>query len=385
MNAIRLSLASLLFVASITAASWSKDDGKYSLHIRPGKSSERGEWRAALEVLKSGRRGGLNIEFGQERSMYSSYIPRESAPEFNGKAKDGEEISLVVSAEAGDLKLAGQVKGKFASGTYDFIENREFSGEAEKLFKREVTVEESLRLAFARVSIAFIRGVFQAGISPSVEEVVALRAHGLAPDGIKAYAAAGFSKPYEMTSLRAHGATPEYAAGVRASGYGKTAEEVTRFKAHGVKTEELEGWNAAGFKAAGEEIVRLHVHGVHPAYGAAWKKSGFDFSAEELVRLKIHGVPAEFGEALAGVDKKTSAEQAIRLKIHGVSPEFFREVKKSNPEMTIEDVVNLKLNGVSSDYVAALNAPGRTPLGASEIIDLKRRGISVETARKLRQ
>lgn len=385
MNSIRVLLAGLLCVASIAAASWSKEEGRYALHLRSGKTSERGEWRAALEVLKSGKRGGINFELREERSMHGSYIPRESAPEFKGKTKDGEEISFVVSADPGDLKFTGLVKGKFASGSYYFEENKEFSAEAGKLFKREVTTEELLRLAFARVSISFLRGVFQAGISPSVEEVIALRVHGLAPDGVKAYAAAGFAKPYEMTSLRAHGATPEYAGGVRASGYGKTVEEVTRFKAHGVKTEELEGWNAAGFKGAGDEIVRLHVHGVQPAYGAAWKKGGFDFSAEELVRLKIHGVPAEFGEALSGIDKKTSAEEAIRLRIHGVTPEFFREVKKSNPEITVEDVVNLKLNGVSSEYVAALNVPGRKPLGAGEIIDLKRRGVSMETARKLRQ
>jgi hypothetical protein len=411
--AITTSVAALLiFVATANAALFGKNYNDHALTLAPEKSRTEGEWRAGVDVLKRNRGSGINIEIREDRSTYGFYLPTERAPRIEGKTSDGSTLHFVIEAESGDLEFDGVVKNKVASGRYVFEPNKEYAAEAGKLLRAEPTNDELLKLAFARVSLGYIKGIHEALPSSNLDDMVRLRHHGLDPDGVKAFVAAGFARVEEITRLRNHGVTPEYATKARAAGYGKSAEEITRLRNFGVTPEYLTGWKEAGFALSADEIVKLRNFGVQPEYGAAWKKAGYDIDPEGLVRARNFGVPIEFAAALGG-DKKPSLDEVVRMRQFGINADFYRDIKGVKPDYSVEEIIRLRQFGVSSDYmkaicatrndftaeqivklrsfgvpaeyVAALNVPDRKPLDAQAIIDLRSRGVSAETARKLRE
>jgi hypothetical protein len=404
--------AFLLFIATTNAALFGKTYNDHALTLVPEKSRAEGEWRASVDVLKSNHRSGINIEIREDRSTYGFYLSTERAPHIEGKTSDGATLHFAIPAESGDLEFDGIVKNKIASGHYTFAPNKEYATEAGKLLRTDLSNDDLLKLAFARITVGYIKGVHEALQSANLEDIVRLRNHGLDPDGIKAFIAAGFSRVDDLTRLRSHGVTPEYATQARASGYGHTADEITRLRSFGVTPEYLTGWKDANFTLTTDEVVKLRSFGVQPEYGAAWKKAGFDINPESLTRAKRFGVPIEFAAALAG-DKKPSLEEVIRMRQFGINADFYRDLKNLKPDFTVEEIIRLRQFGVTpeymkaicatrndftaeqivklrsfgvpAEYVAALNIPDRKPLDAQSIIDLRSRGVSAETARKLRE
>ena len=407
-------LAAFLFVAlganaALFGRKWEDD----RLTLVPDKARTEGEWHAGIDALKGNRNSGINIEIREDGSTYGFYLPTERAPHVESKLKDGEPVRFTLGADSGDLQFDGGVKGKSAAGHYVFEPNKEFAGEVGKLLKIELSNDELLKLAFARISMAYIRGVHDALPSAGLEDIVRLRNFGLDPDGIKAYVAAGFTKTDDLTRLRSHGVTPDFATKAHAAGYGKTAEEITRLRDHGVTPETLTQWKEAGFALSTDEVIRLRNFGVQPDYGAAWKKAGFNLDPEGLVRARNFGVSADFASAIGSSDPKPSIEEIIRMRQFGVTADFYKQIKESKPNYTVEEIVRLRQFGVPADYVkavggarseftaeqiirlrnhgvpaeyvTALNVPNRKPLDADAIIDLRNRGVSAETARKLRE
>lgn len=407
-------LAGLLLGSnSVKGAFWGRDSANNRLQLIVGESRAEGEWRAGLDAFKNRWRSGMNVEIREGRSSYWFYLPSESVPDLEGKQSDGGSVHFVIPADAGDLIFNGRVEKKTAAGRYIFEPNRDFAAQAGKLLKQELSNDDLLKLAFARINLAFIQGVHDAGVPASLDDVILLRNHGLEPGGIKAYAEAGFREPKEMTKLRSHGVTPEYVVKAKAAGYGATADELARLRNHGVTPEYLQEWKDIGYRLSAEEAIGLRNHGVQPEFGAAWKKAGFEFNHEELIRARNSGVPAEFAMALADTGAKPKMEEIVRLRNFGVSADYYREIKKQNPnytseeivrfrqfgvqpdyvkavasgraDLSAEEIIKLRSHGVPADYVSALNVPGRAPLDADTIIDLRNRGVSAETARKLRQ
>ena len=406
--------ALLIFAPSANAALFGRSWNDEALTLIPEKSRAQGEWRASVDTLKGDRRrGGINIEIREDRSTHGFFIPRERLPRIEGKSSNGSAVKFAIEGDAGDLLFEGVVKNKIASGQYVFDPNKEYAAEAGKLLKAEVNDDELLKLAFARITLGYIRAVTEAIPSADLKGVIRLRNYGLEVEAIKAFVAAGFTKPEEMTRLRSYGVTPEYAEKARAAGYGKSAEEVTKMRSYGVTTEDLTGWKDAGFQLSSEDIVKLRSYGVQPDYGAAWKKAGFKIDAAGLVKARSYGVPIDFAAALGSAENKPSLDDVVRMRQYGVSAEFYRAVKELKPEYTADEIVRLRQYGVSSDYirtvcaarndftaeqivklrnhgvpadyVVALNVPDRKPLDAQAIIELRNRGVSAETARKLRE
>jgi len=409
-------MASFLLMVNGTAALFGRKWDDDRLTLVPDKSRAEGEWHAGLSGLKPSRftsSAGINVEIREGNSTYGFYLPTERAPRLDGKLSDGERIHFTINAESGDLQFDGAVKGKSAEGHYVFEPNKQYAAEAGKLLKAELTNDELLKLAFARISLGYIRAVAETLPAVTLEEVVRLRNFGLDPDAIKAYVAAGFTKIDDLTRLRSFGVTPDYATKARAAGYGKTAEELTRLRSFGVTPDDLAGWKNAGFALSTDEVVRMRQFGVQPDYAAAWKKAGFVLNPEQLVHARNFGVPIDFAQAVASVNPKTSLEEVIHMRQFGVTADYFRQIKEHKPNYTTEEIVHLRQFGVTpeyvkavagsrsdftaeqivklrnfgvpADYVAALNVPDRKPLDAEAIIDLRNRGVSADTARKLRE
>jgi hypothetical protein len=409
-------LALLLFASDSMAALFGHKWDDDRLTLVSDKSRTQGEWHAGISALNRSRvpsGAGVNIEIREGNSTWGFYLPTERGPLLEQKAGDGDHVHFTITADSGNLQFDGVAKGKSAEGHYVFEPNKQFAADAGKLLKTRPTDDDLLKFAFARITLAYIRGVTETLPSATPEEIVRLRNFGLEPDAIKAFFAAGFSKVEDLTRLRSFGVTPDYATKVRAAGYGKTAEEVTRLRSFGVTTDDLVGWKNAGFALSTDEVVKMHSFGVQPDYGAAWKKAGFDLNPEGLIHARNFGVPVDFAAAVASTKPKPSLEEIVRMRQFGITADYFREVKQYKPNYTVaeiirlrqfgvmpdylkavggsrndftaEQIIKLRNFGVPAEYVAALNVPDRKPLDADAIIDLRNRGVSAEAARKLRE
>jgi hypothetical protein len=68
-----------------------------------------------------------------------------------------------------------------------------------------------------------------------------------------------------------------------------------------------------------------------------------------------------------------------------VPSDYVKTLMKNGARFNAEQIIALRNNGVPADYIAAVNLEGREPLDAKAIIELRQRGVSADTARKLRQ
>ena len=402
---------SVFLVVGVSAALFSRGND-HRLQLRPGESRAEGSWDIDLDAYRSQRRNGVQIEIRQKGSTHSFYLPAERAPVIPN-ARNGSPIEFAIKSDAGELRFKGEVERDVATGTYRFEPNKTFAADAGKLLKRDLSNDDLLELAWSDVTWVYIQAVADAGLNPTYEDVLSLRRHGLKAEAIKEFVAAGTDKPRDIIQLRNHGVTAEYVREARQLSFGKTTDELTRLRNHGVSTEQLQGWHDAGTSPSTEEVIRLRNHGVQPEYAAAWKKAGFEFTHEELIRARNFGVPSDFPAALAKGGNKPKIEEVIRMRQYGVGADYYREMREANSKLTPEDITRFRQHGVSSeyvktlskngasftadqiislrnsgvpaDYIAAINVEGRTPLDAKSIIELRNRGVSAETARKLRQ
>lgn len=406
---VRMVALALAVLVTFSPTVWAASE---RLILKTDESRLEGKWEIDLRKYGRERRNGLHIEFREGRNnIYGYYLPEHRAPELP-RAKDGAAIDFIIPGDAGDLRFKGEVDGSVASGRYVFEPNPSFIAEARKYWKRELSREELFELSRSDVTINFIKTVSEAGVDSDYEDVLKLRRHGVKAEDAKEFGAMGFKKSGDITRMRSHGVSAEYARKTRELNYGKDAEEIVRLRSHGVNPELLQDWKEAGFAPEADEVIRLRNHGLKPDYAAAWKKAGYDFSYDDIIKARNHGVPTDFAAALGAVGDRPTLDDAIRLRQHGVNAEYYREIKKLNasytPEdivrlrqhgvqtdyvrslqkaqsFTVEEIIRLRNSGVPADYVVALNVEGRSPLDSGAIIELRNRGVSAETARKLRQ
>src|ERR1041384_4214864 len=170
---VRAAFALWMFIAvGANAAIFNRKWEDDRLTLIPDTSRAEGEWHAGVEALKGNRNSGIPIEIREGNSTYGFYLPTERAPRIEGKIKDGNPIHFTIGAESGDFQFEGAAKGKSAGGHYKFEPNKEYATEAGKLLNIELTTDELVKLAFARISLSYIRAVHETLPSASLEEVV---------------------------------------------------------------------------------------------------------------------------------------------------------------------------------------------------------------------
>lgn len=180
--------------------------------------------------------------------------------------------------------------------------------------------------ALAVESTGFLGGLADAGYtSISVDEIIALKEHGVEPRYIKDMLAAGIGTPNvaQMIQLREHGVEPEFAAGVAGSGLVVDLDV--------------------------ESIIRLRENGVSSPDMARIRGLGFGpFPADEVVRLRQHGVDAATFEALkeAGAIRAGVAE-AIESRENDLTVERIRDMRRQGfDNLSLDQILKLRRAGI---------------------------------------
>ncbi len=172
----------------------------------------------------------------------------------------------------------------------------------------------------------FLAGLADAGYtSISVDEIIALKEHGVEPRYIKDMLAAGLPTPSvaQLIQLRDHGVEPDFVASVSRSGL-------------------VEGLDVL-------RVVRLRENDVRGADMARIRGLGFGpYSAEEVIRLRQNGVDATTFAALkeAGAARSGVAE-AIEFRQNDVTVERIRDMKAQGfDNLNLEQILKLRRAGI---------------------------------------
>jgi bla regulator protein blaR1 len=123
--------------------------------------------------------------------------------------------------------------------------------EAPRAPERRSTKESAAQNAPSEPHASYIEGLQSAGLKElTVDEIIALKIHGVTPDYIRELRAAGIeaSSP-ELVSLKIHEVTPEYVRGLAAAGMTNLhVHDYLAAKIQGITPEFIQGIRSHGFK-----------------------------------------------------------------------------------------------------------------------------------------
>jgi beta-lactamase regulating signal transducer with metallopeptidase domain len=231
----------------------------------------------------------------------------------------------------------------------------------------------------------FISDLAAAGYTGlSVDDLVALKTHGVTPEFIREMNALFNRKlPVDtLTGMKIHGVTPEFMSAIKGLGYANiSADDLVEFKIHGVTPEYISDWKNAGYdKLSADSLQAFRIHGVTPAFVQEMKALGLNnLSPDDLISLKIHGVNSEFIQTMKSyVGGNLSADDLTSMRIHGVTPEFIKEMDALGyAKLSAEDLTSFRIHGVSASFIKAIQSFGYKPK-ADELTGLRIHGVTPE-------
>jgi beta-lactamase regulating signal transducer with metallopeptidase domain len=159
----------------------------------------------------------------------------------------------------------------------------------------------------------------------TVDEIIALKDHGVAPRYVKAMLAAGLGVPSveQLITLRDHGVSPDFTASMAMSGLVSDLdfERVIKLRENDVR---------------GDDLLRIRALGFGP------------FTAGDVVKLRQHGVEASTFEALkeAGAHR-AGVDDAIVFRENDVTTDRIRDMKRQGfDNMSLEQILKLRRSGI---------------------------------------
>jgi beta-lactamase regulating signal transducer with metallopeptidase domain len=224
-----------------------------------------------------------------------------------------------------------------------------------------------------------------------VEELIALRTHGITTEFIRGMNASFGSKvPVEhLIALKFHGADPQFVKEMKAAGVSNlSAERVVAFKVHGVTPQFAREMKDLGYgELSPDTLIAFKVHDVSPAFFQEVKSLGFDRpSGDELIAMKIHGVTPRFIQAIRSYTRgRVSIEQVIALRVHGAAPEFVRELEEIGyKSLSADELIAFRVHGVTAQFIKSIGSLGFNNVSAEELIAMRVHGVTPEFIQKVK-
>lgn len=172
----------------------------------------------------------------------------------------------------------------------------------------------------------FLGGLADAGYTNiSVDEIIALREHGVEPKWIKKMLPAGLGplNVKELIQLRERGVDPEFVHGVAASGLVSDLSVATVINLHDNGVD-------------GEDLARIRALGFGP------------YEADDVVRLRQNGADESAFATLKEIGlTRAEAADAIEIRQNGITVSRIKEMKKQGfNNMNLQQVIKLSRAGV---------------------------------------
>lgn len=281
-------------------------------------------------------------------------------------------------ADAGSLFCTGRFSWNGGSGDYTFTPNPDFANQLRQLGYIPPDREQQFTMMVMDIGLDFARGIKDAGLRASTDQLIELRAHGVTLPYVSEALQAGYRdfSTQDFIDLRDHGVRSDFLRDLKADGYNLTARGITDLRDHGVTSEFMRDLKRAGYDLAPREAANLRDHGVSSEYMRELKDYGLRPAAPELVSLRDHGVTPEFLKGIkdAGYDKLAS-DDVIQLRDHGVDAKFVQAAHALGYNFTPRQMVELHDHGVSASYLRNLQDSGMRNLTAEQIVKLRDHGV----------
>ncbi len=233
---------------------------------------------------------------GYSNSTWSSAVPLADAgiPGERLRAPIGP-VTFAIQREPGTFACTGSAGEGSGAGQFTYAANARFDDALASRGLGRPTYHQSLELAIAGATLAFVDQLRSSAQHPTVGDLVRVMQHGVNPRYVADLASLG----YHVASL----------------------DELVRLRDHGVSAEFIRAVQTAGFRnLSPDDLVRLADHGVTPRYIGDLAGAGYkNLSADDLVRLRDHGVSVAFVDRLkAHGYTNLSVHDLIRLRDSGL-------------------------------------------------------------------
>jgi hypothetical protein len=222
---------------------------------------------------------------------------------------------------AGALLCEGRIFLGGGSGTFEVRPDPRFVAQLNDLGYASPTADQAFDMLVARVSLDFARGVREAGLRASTDQLIELRRQGVTLPYLQALTNAG----------------------------------------------------ERGFTAA--EVIELKQQGVSPEFIRDVGQAGYHLAVARMIELKNQGIDSRYIRELAEAGLRPAAGDLIQFKQQGVSPRFLQEARDLGYSFRPDELIELKNQGVGEDYLRNLRASGMRNLTASQIVQLKNHGV----------
>jgi beta-lactamase regulating signal transducer with metallopeptidase domain len=191
---------------------------------------------------------------------------------------------------------------------------------------------------------SYLETMRKSGIEFDVDQLVAMKIHGVTPEYIDAMRATGLKIDAEsLIALRIHDVNPDFVASVRAQGFSPGADEIVAFRIHGITPEYVKSLRDLGISPDVDQVVALAIHRVTAEYVRQMRAAGFDPDTEGLIAMKIHGVTPELRKAFEAGGYELDVEQLVHAQVMGVTPEFIAKARSHGfDKLSFDQLIHLK-------------------------------------------
>ena len=279
----------------------------------------RNEWKLTGSGTPGMVHFGIQRSSPGNRNSYSSDVPLSAFRGLNPGQSGLAKFEYV--ADAGTFACEGRFSFGAGSGSYTFRENPRFVAELQQLGYDAPREDQLFHMAVMQISLDFARGIREAGLLASTDQLVELRIHGVSLSYIRETQNAGYRDltPRDYVEMKIHGVGTDFLRAVKHAGYEIPSRQIIEMKIHGIGVEYIRDLGIYGLKPEPTDLVQMKIHGIDPDFIREARDLGYRFTARELIELKIHGVGGDYLRNLkASGMRDLSAEQITRLKIHGV-------------------------------------------------------------------
>jgi hypothetical protein len=307
----------VLFIASVVPAQAADPGtvGRWSIAARADDQS-----RVSLRLEYAGASGNdsWNASWSSTVALADAGIP---ADRLRGPIAP---VTFTIQREPGNFGCTGSAGEGSGGGQFTYAQNARFDDALASRGMGRPTLHESLELAIAGTTLAFIDRIRSTTQHAGVADIVRVVQHGVSPRYVDELAALGYKTPSldDLVRLRDHGVTPDFIRSVQQAGYRNLSPDaLVRLADHGVRERFIADMRAAGYtKVTADELIAFRDHGVTPRYVGELAAVGYkNFSVEEIVTLRDHGVSAAFVERLkAHGYSNLSISDLIRLRDAGI-------------------------------------------------------------------
>jgi len=211
-----------------------------------------------------------------------------------------------------------------------------------------LTADQLIALKTQDVTPAYIRGLRELGLHPSVEEIIGMRVQGV---------------------------TAEYIHDMRALGLNADENHIVGLKVQDVTPEYFHGLKEAGLNPDVDKLIALKVQNVTPEYVRDLKSLGLTVDADKIIGMKVQNVTPEYVRDIRALGLNPSTDQIIGMKVQDVTPEFIKALQAAGFKVDVNDVIRARIEDLTPEFIEKARKHGFQNLSLEKLLELKRLGV----------